>query len=155
MRIWARQFNPEPRTTVGDAHIEVSGGSTMWLLGLKIEQPGPVIWSMDSTVELFGGFLYPLLNCSLAFMLQDSKASLSYVVESWHPWDQTQYQVQVNESNGCASPRGALHCEESSALWTYGAHGYPTAIGPTAEMRNGYGAVVPLFRTQKTDDEAA
>ena len=146
---WARQLNPEPRTTLGDAHVEVAGGSTLWILGLKIEQPGPVIRAVDSMVELFGGFLYPLENCSIAFELRDSEASLSFVVESWHPWDQTQYGVQVNESHGCSNhgPRSALSCAWTEALWTYGAHGYPRPIGPTAETRNVYGSTVVLFRS--------
>ena len=41
VNVWARQLNPEPRTTLGDAHIELAGGSQLWILGLKIEQPGP------------------------------------------------------------------------------------------------------------------
>ena len=149
VNVWARQLNPEPRTTLGDAHIELAGGSQLWILGLKIEQPGPVVRAVDSTLELFGGFLYPLLNWTTAFILQDAKASLSYVVESWKPWTETQYRVQVNESHGCASPDGVVECRSSAVLWTFGAHGYPHAVGPTAEPRNGYGSTVVLFRTSQ------
>ena len=94
-----------------------------------------------------------------AFISEDSSASLSWVVESWHPFFQTQYAVQVNESHGCHTVfqyGGSLQpytgCAHSAGLYTYGAHGYPKAVGPTAESRNGYGSTVVSFRTGTTGD---
>eukprot|EP01048_Picozoa_sp_COSAG05_P027297 COSAG05_NODE_7895_length_758_cov_1.034901_1_plen_156_part_01 len=146
VKVFARQFNPEPHTPMAadkgcgggdeqedESHIQVSGGSALWILGLKIEQPGPVIRVVGgSQLELFGGYLYPLINSSTAFVLRESTASLSWVVESWHPWMQTQYKLQVNESYHCGTVDSKSNhdtlitkCALTEGLWTYGAHGYP------------------------------
>lgn len=54
-QVWARQFNPEQRET----KVEVDGGR-LWVLGLKTEEPGTVIFAKNNArVEVLGGTILP------------------------------------------------------------------------------------------------
>lgn len=61
-QVWARQLDPEQRET----KIEVDGGQ-LWVLGLKTEEPGTVVFAKDEArVEVLGGTILP------SFEVQDS-----------------------------------------------------------------------------------
>jgi hypothetical protein len=74
-QVWARQLNPEGRTTK-----ILNDNSKLWVLGIKTEGKGTVIeTSNGGYTEVLGGELYPLSASSdPAFINTDSNISLVY-----------------------------------------------------------------------------
>ena len=50
---FARQHNPEPR----DTHTSIENGS-LWVMGMKTEQPGLILQARNAKLEVLGGMVY-------------------------------------------------------------------------------------------------
>ncbi|MDJ1484997.1 glycosyl hydrolase family 28-related protein [Cytophagaceae bacterium YF14B1] len=106
--VWARQLNPEAHfVPLGKPIITQKGGS-LWILGLKTEGPRTVLESDQGSVEVLGGFLYPVKNIQNrdlpAFISNKAKLKLTYVVNAYNP--AASYTSMV--SNGNKSSRKSI-----------------------------------------------
>ena len=85
-KIWAQQFNVEGFT---DNDKVVNAGATLWILGMKTEKLGTIIRTVDSgSTELLGALLYPVVPVDPdqpAFVIDESKASLTYTISAYKP----------------------------------------------------------------------
>lgn len=98
-RLWAAQLDIE--TTGSKLKAQ---NSQVSVLGLKIERAGPVMELSDgSEAEVLGGLLYPVDDVSgvdAAFVIRDSVASLSYIVNAYS--SQSNYPTHVAAIGGGA-----------------------------------------------------
>ncbi|MGH8873658.1 MAG: glycosyl hydrolase family 28-related protein [Acidimicrobiia bacterium] len=97
-RVWARQLNLE------SAVLKLSNpGSSLWILGIKTEQPSTVISTTNGgQTELLGGLLYPVAPVPRNLPAFEASGlgehSLIYAVSAY---DQTRnYAIQVTETEG-------------------------------------------------------
>jgi hypothetical protein len=96
---WARQFNPE-----GTGVKIINDGASLWILGLKTENPGPVLWARGGgETELLGGMVVPVNSvdsATPAFLLEESQASLVYAFNNPMPRENPRawYENQVRET---------------------------------------------------------
>jgi hypothetical protein len=93
-QVWARQLDPE----TSGLQIANDGG-TLWILGLKTEQPTTAIrTSGGGSTELLGGELYPVEAVPAgtpAFAANESTVSLIYAVSAYN-----QYPIALEETRG-------------------------------------------------------
>lgn len=98
-KIWARQFNPE-----GWGPKIVNEGADLWVLGLKVENPGTILRATQGArTEVLGGLAVPanpVDSATAAFELEDSQASLSYAFHNAKEKAGEWYNVQVREKRG-------------------------------------------------------
>lgn len=75
--VWARQFNPEQRHIKAD----INGGQ-LWVLGIKTEEPGPVINARNNAqVEVLGGTIlpsFPVEDGEPIIRMENSQGSFSF-----------------------------------------------------------------------------
>jgi hypothetical protein len=100
--VWARHLNPE----INDWRIR-NNGATLWILGLKTENfgatpvnPTVIETTNGGSTELLGGLIYPSRTTPIsvpAFIIRDSKVSLSYAVSAYNGSDRN-YNIQVQET---------------------------------------------------------
>jgi hypothetical protein len=94
-QVWARQLNPE----ITDTKI-LNNGSTLWILGLKTEQPGTVIETRaGGKTEVLGGLIYPTETVPAgqpAFLNDESSLSVS-IAESAYDGG-SRYKAFIEES---------------------------------------------------------
>jgi hypothetical protein len=92
--VWARQLDDEFSGT------KIINHGTLWLLGLKTEQPGTVInTTRGGQTELLGNLIYPVQTLpanSVAF--QDTDANVSYIYSESVYCSSCGYAVQVSET---------------------------------------------------------
>jgi hypothetical protein len=98
--VWARQVDDEVSGT------KIINNGTLWLLGIKTEQPGTVInTTKGGQTELLGNLIYPVETLpanSIAF--QDTDARVSYIYSESVYCSSCGYAVQVSETrNGTNS----------------------------------------------------
>ncbi len=92
--VWARQLDDE------FAGTKITNYGTLWVLGLKTEQPGVVIYTYPGgQTELLGNLIYPVQAMqanSIAFY--DSNANVSYIYSESVYCSYCGYAIQVSES---------------------------------------------------------
>jgi hypothetical protein len=121
--VWARQLDIE---SLGEK--AVADGALLWVLGLKNERPGTVIHALNgAAVEVLGGLLYPGAGTRApvpadqpAFLLDDSRASLSFAEEAFARAKNYALQLEARE-------------------------GGKTTARLTACVPRGYGCAIPLL----------
>lgn len=92
---WMRQFNPEAKQTK-----IVNRGANLWILGLKTEQAGTIIESLDGArTELLGGFIYAqgAPKTTPMFVVRDSQLTAT-VGET--TWNKRNFGVILDETRG-------------------------------------------------------
>lgn len=101
-RIWAQQFDVEE--SYNPVKV-LSEGSTLWVLGIKTEQPSTVIETTGGgSTEILGGLLYPLAGSTApAFVVGDGTSTMTYAVSAYSPSADYTTQVQVNNNNLAAA----------------------------------------------------
>ncbi len=81
--VWIRQINPESSASPSI----LNDGATVWIQGLKTEDPSVVIETRNGgKTELLGGFIYPTDNVPddmPIFILDESEGSFSYVTNAF------------------------------------------------------------------------
>jgi len=100
-KIWARQLDME---SLGEK--AVVDGAQLWVMGVKTERQGTAIRAVNgAALEVLGGLLYPgtgrnetMPPDQAAFVIEDSRASLTYAVEAFGPGKN--YAIQIKESKG-------------------------------------------------------
>lgn len=99
-KVWARQFNPEPRL---GPHV-VNDGGDLWIFGYKTEGIGPVLWTKSGgRTELLGGFHYwvypeedaPKLVSLPAYVVEKGEMSASFVTQRHQKSDHDVYLREV------------------------------------------------------------
>ncbi|WP_246260150.1 glycoside hydrolase family 55 protein [Oxynema aestuarii] len=112
-QVWARQLNPE-----GDVTKIINDGSDLWILGLKTEDEGNIIQTLNGgKTEVLGGLIYPgsgdIPPDQAAFINRESDLSV-VIAESHHGG--TRYTTFVRETrngvtktltDGQLPPRGS------------------------------------------------
>jgi len=92
--VWARQLDDEFSGT------KITNSGTLWILGLKTEQPGIVInTNTGGQTELLGNLIYPVQTLpanSIAF--QDTNAKVSYIYSESVYCADCGYAIQVSET---------------------------------------------------------
>lgn len=93
-KVWARQLNPE-----GDGRKILNNGGTLWILGLKTEDRGTAVETINGgKTEVLGGLLYPgspkIPNNQPAFLNNESQISV-VIGESYYGGGR--YQTVVKE----------------------------------------------------------
>jgi hypothetical protein len=60
----------------------LNDGSTLWIFGIKTEQPTTVVETTDGgSTELLGGLLYPLATAKApAFIIDGGTSTMTYAV---------------------------------------------------------------------------
>lgn len=98
-KIWARQFDPE-----GFGPKLLNEGADLWILGIKSENPGPVLKATRSSrTEILGGILLPcdpVDKADPAFILEDSRASLTYAFRNANMQPGEWYVEQIRDRRG-------------------------------------------------------
>jgi len=100
-KVWARQFNPEPRF---NPEIEfgpriVNDGGDLWILGYKTEGFGPILTTRNGgRSEVLGGFHYwnsddedQKLPASPAYVIENGEMSASFVTQRHQQWEPEPY----------------------------------------------------------------
>jgi hypothetical protein len=91
-QVWARQLNLERQTTK-----LVNSAATVWILGIKTEQPGAIIETSGSgKTELLGGLLYPVTDGGAAPAFTGARGSESLVFATTI-YSNQEYPVLVQE----------------------------------------------------------
>ncbi|MEM6504222.1 MAG: glycosyl hydrolase family 28-related protein [Planctomycetota bacterium] len=96
--VYARQLNNEyqPGTKI------INDGGDLWVLGLKTEQPGTVIRTVDGRTEVLGTNIYPAQGgvsaADAIFESIDSQVSYHFVESSFNSGPGGVYQVLVRET---------------------------------------------------------
>ena len=105
-RIWAQQFDVEENYNPVKV---LSNDSTLWVLGLKTEQPTTVIETTGGgSTEILGGLLYPLAGSTApAFVVDNGTSSMTYAVSAYSSTADYTTQVQVNNSGQAAAAQTA------------------------------------------------
>src|SRR5882757_9694159 len=88
--VFARQLDME-----GPTRKMLNAGGTVWILGLKTEKGGDTVntagiidTESSGSTEVLGGLVYPVTTVpvnQVAFVINDSKASLVYAVSAYNP----------------------------------------------------------------------
>jgi hypothetical protein len=98
-QVWARQFNPEVRS---EKTIVENNGGSLWILGLKTEGKGTLVWTHNGgRTEIFGG--RPLVVDPIKSDIPMFRVDNSHLVLAFAESHQNNYKVLVQETqNGIA-----------------------------------------------------
>jgi len=112
-RVWARQFNPEPRL---GPHA-VNDGGTLWILGYKTEGFGPVLVTKNGgRSEVLGGSHCWVtlgkedlkLRGLPAYVVEDGEMSASFGTHRHQEWDHDPYLREVRRGETRDTPRAEI-----------------------------------------------
>ena len=121
-RVFARQINPEGKTTKITNH-----GGDLWVLGLKTEGTGTNIETdQGGFTEVLGGLIYPVWKPepdTASFVVNDSHASFIFAVSNYKPAAGTNFAIQVQETR----------------------HGEIRSLASASLPPRGFGTMMPLY----------
>jgi len=125
-QIWARQFDVEGHV---DGSKVYNNGASLWILGMKTEDPQTIIDTENGgSTELLGGLFFsvrPVAPGVPTFIVKESSAVFSYVTSAYKA--ENNYQIQVQIERG-----GTLDSIKSSEVTKrgYGSLATIPAISP-------------------------
>lgn len=120
--VWARQWNPENHDNgshTGPYTLSKTGGS-LWVLGMKTEDPTQVLQSTFGDIEISGGFFFGVRAVAAGtklMVLNNVRAKLGYVTHQLG--SVADFQDHISD-NGTITPRTALQILNNHAanvLW--------------------------------------
>jgi hypothetical protein len=114
----AKNMGATTRHGVSVGEKAVVDGAQLWVMGVKTERPGTVIRAENgAALEVLGGLLYPLATMppdQAAFVIDNARASLTYAVEAFGPWQELRHPGRGIEKR---QGRPARHGVHRARLW--------------------------------------